>query len=151
MASADGWVHFVDLKTWDLSGRIPVFADVPPHCAGVIAFSPDDTRIVAATEHFSAYGQLPKPVRVVSATDGRVIASHKGDQLTRFVAWLPASGLVAFAGVDGKLVLWDPDVPGASMLAKQVSPLGNAFATTADGRRLAVAEGETLELFQINR
>lgn len=84
----------------------------------------------------------------VATTQATVLGTHNA--AVRCIEWLPTRGLVASAGWDSTLRLWDPRAaPGSGPTAQLTLP-GKAFSMSASDAKLVVAtSGRRIEIYDL--
>jgi len=134
-------VRLIDLAT----GRSRTVSTGLGGAVAVVALSPDGRTLVAA-------GGPHATVVAMSVPDGSSLDTFTGHQSQiHGIAFDAAGSTVYTAGADGRLIAWD--LSGARRLARVArlpglpstapgSPVGQRVATSADGRYVAVAQGD---------
>jgi WD40 repeat protein len=127
------------LRLWNVSGPFMEEVEMPKADARLVVFSPDNKTLAYAS---------PAAVHLwdVKAAKGRrrlELPSQPRSGLAGFVRALtfsPDGGLLAIAGQDRKLILWDT-ATGKKSRAWQFPEELKALAFACDGRHLAVGDG----------
>ncbi len=150
------------LRLWDL-GAIPLESDVVTaripggfptglgvRPAAVMALSPDGTTVaLVGGKQDSRTNQIQAAVELCDAASGTLRANLRGhDGLVRCVAYQPGGKLLATAGVDRTVRLWD--VVRGTQTAQFPANAPWALAFSADGRWLAAGtDNATLTLWDV--
>jgi WD40 repeat protein len=86
----------------------------------------------------------------IVAGNESVLGQH--DAPVKCVEWLPSRGLLASAGWDRTLRLWDPRAAPAGRAVATVALPGKAYSMSASGSRLVVAmSGRHVDIYDLRR
>jgi WD40 repeat protein len=120
-----------------------------------MAFSSDGGLLAVGTAslpHFRGADAINDPVRVFRVTDGSRVASYEQPLSPIFsLAWSPDRHSLAFiTGFDhAKLHLWNPFEEKISERIIRLTGAATSLAFSPDGKRLAVAHGNSVAIYHL--